>query len=205
MDYKIEIAKKLNEITNIDVNELASFLEIPPDTTLGDYAFPCFKLAKELKKAPPMIANEIKEKLKPDEVIEKINVVGGYLNIFVNKEGFVKSVISEALEKGEDFGKSNIGNGKTIVIDYSSPNVAKNFHVGHLRTTIIGNSINNIYRKLGYNVVRINHLGDWGTQFGKLIVAYKKWGSKEAIEKNGISELMKIYVNSMMKQNMMTV
>ena len=169
MDYKIEIAKKLNEITNIDVNELASFLEIPPDTTLGDYAFPCFKLAKELKKAPTVIANEIKEKLKPDEVIEKINVVGGYLNIFVNKEGFVKSVISEALEKGEDFGKSSIGNGKTIVIDYSSPNIAKPFHIGHLRTTVIGGALYKMYKFLGYNVVGINHLGDWGMGVCKTI------------------------------------
>lgn len=194
MDYKIEIAKKLNEITNIDVNELASFLEIPPDTTLGDYAFPCFKLAKELKKAPPMIANEIKEKLKLDEVIEKINVVGGYLNIFVNKEGFVKSVISEALEKGEDFGKSNIGNGKTIVIDYSSPNIAKPFHIGHLRTTVIGGALYKMYKFLGYNVVGINHLGDWGMGVCKTIAGYEMWKDEYDFSVDPIKSILAIYV-----------
>ena len=161
MDYKIEIAKKLNEITNIDVYELESYIEIPKDASLGDYAFPCFKLAKELKKAPAIIANEIKEKLNKDEVIEEVNVVGGYLNIFVNKVSFVKSVLEEAMEKGCDFGKSDVGKGKNIVIDYSSPNIAKPFHIGHLRTTVIGGALYKMYKFLGYNVIGINHLGDY--------------------------------------------
>ena len=160
---------------------------------MGDFAFPCFKLAKTFRKAPPMIAKELSEKIEKPDFLSEIKVMGGYLNFFVDKSQYAKMIVDTYLNS-ESYGSSDEGNGKTICIDYSSPNVAKNFHVGHLRTTIIGNSINNIYKKLGYEVVRINHLGDWGTQFGKLIVAYKRWGSKEAIEQNGISELMKIYV-----------
>ena len=180
-------------IDGLSKEEIAAAIEIPPKSDMGDFAFPCFKLAKVYRKAPPMIAQELQSKIEQPDFLSEIRVVGGYLNFFVDKSQFSKQIVDNYL-KATDFGSSTEGNGKTICIDYSSPNVAKNFHVGHLRTTIIGNSINNIYRKLGYNVVRINHLGDWGTQFGKLIVAYKKWGSKEAIEKNGISELMKIYV-----------
>lgn len=180
-------------IDGLSKEEIAAAIEIPPKSDMGDFAFPCFKLAKVYRKAPPMIAQELQSKIEQPDFLSEIRVVGGYLNFFVDKSQFSKQIVDNYLN-ATDFGSSTEGNGKTICIDYSSPNVAKNFHVGHLRTTIIGNSINNIYRKLGYNVVRINHLGDWGTQFGKLIVAYKKWGSKEAIEKNGISELMKIYV-----------
>ena len=180
-------------IDGLSKEEIAAAIEIPPKSDMGDFAFPCFKLAKVYRKAPPMIAQELQSKIEQPDFLSEIRVVGGYLNFFVDKSQFSKQIVDNYLN-ANDFGSSTEGNGKTICIDYSSPNVAKNFHVGHLRTTIIGNSINNIYRKLGYNVVRINHLGDWGTQFGKLIVAYKKWGSKEAIEKNGISELMKIYV-----------
>lgn len=180
-------------IDGLSKEEIAAAIEIPPKSDMGDFAFPCFKLAKVYRKAPPMIAQELQSKIEQPDFLSEIRVVGGYLNFFVDKSQFSKQIVDNYLN-ATDFGSSTEGNDKTICIDYSSPNVAKNFHVGHLRTTIIGNSINNIYRKLGYNVVRINHLGDWGTQFGKLIVAYKKWGSKEAIEKNGISELMKIYV-----------
>lgn len=180
-------------IDGLSKEEIAAAIEIPPKSDMGDFAFPCFKLAKVYRKAPPMIAQELQSKIEQPDFLSEIRVVGGYLNFFVDKSQFSKQIVDNYLN-ATDFGSSTEGNGKTICIDYSSPNVAKNFHVGHLRTTIIGNSINNIYRNLGYNVVRINHLGDWGTQFGKLIVAYKKWGSKEAIEKNGISELMKIYV-----------
>ena len=140
-----------------------------------------------------MIAQDLKEKIGTADFLNKIDVQGGYLNFFIDKEKFAQQII-EDYRNAKEYGSSTEGNGQTICIDYSSPNVAKNFHVGHLRTTIIGNSLHKIFKKLGYNVVRINHLGDWGTQFGKLIVAYKKWGSKEAVEQDGISELMSIYV-----------
>ena len=180
-------------IDALTADELDSIIEIPPKSDMGDFAFPCFRLAKVFRKAPPMIAKELEEKIEKPDFLDRIEVQGGYLNFFVDKSLFAKQIVENYLNS-DNYGGSKEGEGKTICIDYSSPNVAKNFHVGHLRTTIIGNSLNNIYKKLGYNVVRINHLGDWGTQFGKLIVAYKKWGSKEAIEENGISELMNIYV-----------
>ena len=185
------LAENIEELSREDI-ELS--LEIPKKSNMGDYAFPCFRLAKVFRKAPNIIAQDIKEKIDSKEysVIEKVENVGGYINFFMAQVEYAKNLV-ETISK-ENFGGSEEGDGKTICIDYSSPNVAKNFHVGHLRTTIIGNSIYKIYSKLGYHVERINHLGDWGTQFGKLIVAYKKWGSQEEVEKNGISELMKIYV-----------
>lgn len=181
-----------NNVEGIEMSDIIASIEIPPRPDMGDFAFPCFRLAKVLRKAPNMIAADIKEAIGDVDFIEKIDVAGAYLNFYIKKDVFVKTMIEAANTDG--FGKSDIGKGQTICIDYSSPNVAKNFHVGHLRTTIIGNSLYKIHSKLGYNVVRINHLGDWGTQFGKLIVAYKAWGSKEAVEKDGISELMKLYV-----------
>lgn len=181
-------------IQELEKEEIASALEIPKKSDMGDFAFPCFKLAKVYRKAPNMIAEDLKKKIleKNYDIFSKVENVGGYINFFFAKEEFAKQLVKTI--GVEDFGASDEGEGKTICIDYSSPNVAKNFHVGHLRTTIIGNSLYKIYSKLGYHVERINHLGDWGTQFGKLIVAYKRWGSKEAVEKNGIAELMKIYV-----------
>ena len=182
--------------SNIDVlssEDISQLIEIPPKPEMGDFAFPCFRLAKSYHKAPPVIAQELKEAIGEQSFLSEIKVVGGYLNFYVNKAQYAKQIIDKYLTS-KDYGSSDCGNGKTVCIDYSSPNVAKNFHVGHLRTTIIGNSLYKIYSKLGYQVVRINHLGDWGTQFGKLIVAYKKWGSQEAVEKNGIQELMDIYV-----------
>ncbi len=181
-------------IHELDKEEIASALEIPKKTDMGDFAFPCFKLAKIYRKAPNMIAEDLTKKILENnyDIFAKVENVGGYINFFFAKEQFAKQLVKTI--EVEDFGASDEGEGKTICIDYSSPNVAKNFHVGHLRTTIIGNSLYKIYSKLGYHVERINHLGDWGTQFGKLIVAYKRWGSKKAVEKNGISELMKIYV-----------
>lgn len=185
------LADNLTELTK---EEIAEALEVPKKADMGDYAFPCFRLAKIYRKAPNLIAQDLKEKIDAGsyEIFSKIENVGGYINFFFDKEQFAKQIVDTISE--ENFGSSDIGEGKTICIDYSSPNVAKNFHVGHLRTTIIGNSLYKIYSKLGYHVERINHLGDWGTQFGKLIVAYKNWGSKEEVEKNGIAELMKIYV-----------
>lgn len=179
-------------VEGLSAEDISSLIEIPPKPEMGDFAFPCFRLAKTMRKAPQMIAADIKEAIGKVDFLEDIQVQGAYLNFFVDKKVFVKSMIEAAIQ--DDFGSSSIGNNKTICIDYSSPNVAKNFHVGHLRTTIIGNSLYKIYSKLGYNVIRINHLGDWGTQFGKLIVAYKAWGSEEAVKKDGISELMKLYV-----------
>jgi arginyl-tRNA synthetase len=189
---KEQIIDIISKAAELDKETVAGILEIPPKADMGDFAFPCFQLAKTLRKAPPMIAADIAEKIGQPDIIDRLEVKGAYLNFFLKKEMFVKSMMDKATV--ENFGGSDIGSGKTICIDYSSPNVAKNFHVGHLRTTIIGNSLYKIYSKLGYKVERINHLGDWGTQFGKLIVAYKAWGSKEAVEKDGVAELMRLYV-----------
>lgn len=190
---KEKIAKLISKyVEGVDISDIMASIEIPPRPDMGDFAFPCFRLAKVMHKAPNMIAADIKDQIGDIDFIEKIEVAGAYLNFYIKKEIFVRTMIEAA--NSDNFGSSDMGEGKTICIDYSSPNVAKNFHVGHLRTTIIGNSLYKIHSKLGYNVVRINHLGDWGTQFGKLIVAYKSWGSKEAVEKDGISELMKLYV-----------
>lgn len=180
------------QVDGMSAEEISTYIEIPPKPELGDFAFPCFRLAKSMHKAPNLIAADIKAGIGDVDFLEKIDVQGAYLNFFVKKEIFVKTMIDAALQ--DNFGGSDEGNGKVICIDYSSPNVAKNFHVGHLRTTIIGNSLYKIYSKLGYQVIRINHLGDWGTQFGKLIVAYKNWGSKDAVEKDGVAELMRLYV-----------
>ncbi len=190
---KEKIAELISKnIEGVDAADIIASIEIPPRPDMGDYAFPCFRLAKVMRKAPNIIASDIKEQIGDVDFIEKIDVAGAYLNFYIKKDIFVKSMIETA--NSDNFGCSDMGEGHTICIDYSSPNVAKNFHVGHLRTTIIGNSLYKIYSKLGYKVIRINHLGDWGTQFGKLIVAYKAWGSKEAVETDGIAELMKLYV-----------
>lgn len=189
---KEQIIDLIAAATDLDKETINGILEIPPKADMGDFAFPCFHLAKTLHKAPPFIAADIAEKIGETDILDKLEVKGAYLNFFLKKEIFVKSMMENAGMEG--FGSSTAGEGKTICIDYSSPNVAKNFHVGHLRTTIIGNSLYKIYNKLGYKVERINHLGDWGTQFGKLIVAYKAWGNKEAVEKDGVAELMRLYV-----------
>lgn len=190
---KNKIIDVLNEhIDCLQKNEIEKLIEIPPKPELGDFSFPCFQLAKQYHKAPQIIASELAEKIGLPDFLTEIKTQGAYLNFYVNKVEYIKEIITNA--SVQNYGSSTEGEGKTICIDYSSPNVAKNFHVGHLRTTIIGNSLYKIFTKLGYKVERINHLGDWGTQFGKLIVAYKKWGNKEAIEKNGVLELMNIYV-----------
>lgn len=181
-----------DSIKELDRETVSRILEIPPQEDMGDFAFPCFQLTKIFRKAPNIIAQEVAEKIKKTDFVSKTAAMGPYVNFFIDRTMFVSEMLKQV--SVDNYGSSEIGCGKTICIDYSSPNVAKNFHVGHLRTTLIGNSIYRIYKKLGYRVERINHLGDWGTQFGKLIVAYKKWGSKEAVEQNGISELMKIYV-----------
>ncbi len=187
-----KVAELLEEISYEKIYEL---IEVPADEKMGDYAIPCFALAKLWRKNPATIAAELKESLEPYVLelgIERLENVGGYCNIFVDRAKYVEAIMLQIQQ--ENLGVSKTGQGKMICMDYSSPNIAKNFHVGHLRTTIIGNSLYKLHEKLGYQVMRINHLGDWGTQFGKLIVAYKNWSSKEAVEENGIEELMRIYV-----------
>lgn len=194
MDFKLEVAGLLAKATELSLDDALSTVEIPGNKAMGDFAFPCFRLAKVFRKAPPMIAQEVAEKLDKPAFIENIQVVGAYINFFVKKGIYAQEILTKVLAEKENYGKSDIGAGKTVVIDYSSPNIAKPFHVGHLRSTVIGNAIYNIYEALGYNCEGVNHLGDWGTQFGKLIVAYHNWGSKEAVESQGIQELMRIYV-----------
>lgn len=194
IDFKQRIAKAVAEVVNIDEKELESYIEIPKDTNNGDYAFPCFRLAKELKKAPPLIANDIREKMSIDgTIIEKVEVVGGYLNFYIYQEQMAKEVLTEIANQDE-YGKSEIGKGKNIVIDYSAPNIAKPFHIGHLRSTVIGGALYNVYQYLGYHTIGINHLGDYGTQFGKLIEGYKLWGKEYNVEEDPINELTKIYI-----------
>ena len=194
IDFKNIIANAIAQVINIDITEIKKSIEKPKGTENGDYAFPCFRLAKTLRKAPQAIATEIKENIKLNEnEITKVEVVDGYLNFFVNKELLAKEVLQE-MSNGEEYGKSTIGKGKNIVIDYSAPNIAKPFHIGHLRSTVIGAALYKIYKYLGYNVIGINHLGDYGTQFGKLIEGYKLWGNEYNIEENPIDELTKIYI-----------
>ena len=193
MDYKIYIAQKLN-IEGVAEKDLASFLEVPPNTDLGDFALPCFKLAKVLRKSPVMIAVDLQNAFQLDDVITNCVAVNGYLNFKVNRKLFAVKTLSTVLEEGESFGSDTLGNGKTICIDYSSINIAKPFHIGHLSTTVIGSALCKIFRFLGYNVVGINHLGDYGTQFGKLIVAFKLWSSKEKVLQDRLTELTRIYV-----------
>ncbi|HOZ54632.1 MAG TPA: arginine--tRNA ligase [Clostridia bacterium] len=193
------LQKEVNftEEFNISINEMQSMIEIPKDPKMGDYAFPCFGLSKQMKKAPQIIAQELKDRIlekQSNDIIENIDVVGGYLNFVINKNIIIKEVINEYEKNKEMFGSSNEGSGQNIIIDYSSPNIAKEFHIGHLRSTVIGGALYNIYKYLGYNCIGINHLGDWGTQFGKLIEGYKRWGTEYNIEKSPVEELTKIYV-----------
>lgn len=193
MNYKETLAKKIADIVNLPANEIEEYIEIPPNSELGDYAFPCFRLAKELKKAPPVIASEIKEKMVLDDVVNKIDVVGGYLNFFIAKDRLVKSTLEDVLNKEDSFGNSNIGKGKTVVIDYSAPNIAKPFHIGHLRSTVIGGALYKIYKALGYKVIGINHLGDWGMGVCKTIAGYEMWKDEYDFSSNPINAISKIY------------
>ena len=194
-DFKIAIANCLKEkIEDLTLEEIVALIEVPPNKEMGDYAFPCFKLAKVFRKAPNMIAAELAETIEAKGEISKVMPLGGYVNFFVNKSQLAESVIKDVLTKKENYGHSDLGQNKAVVIDFSSPNIAKPFHIGHIRTTVIGNALYKIYDSQGYNVVRVNHLGDYGTQFGKLIVAFKLWGNKEAVEANPIPELLKLYI-----------
>lgn len=176
----------------VTAQELESMFTVPPDSEMGDLSFACFKLSKVMRKAPQMIAQSICEQFNCP-AIQKTQAVAGYINFYISDDFRTGVILNDIISKGEDYGKTDIGKGKTMVIDYSSPNIAKPFHIGHLGTTAIGNSIKRIYSYCGYNCIGINHLGDWGTQFGRLIVAYKGWGSKEAIEQQGVKELARIY------------
>lgn len=195
MDFKNEIAVILdNQLDNLSMEDILSLLEIPPNVDMGDYAFPCFRLAKEFRKAPNQIAQELAEKLEKPEFVGDIKNLGGYVNFFLNKDVWVRDVIGKCITQGEDFGKTGYGQNRTTIIEYSSPNIAKPFHIGHIRTTVIGHSLHRLYKFMGFNTIAINHLGDYGTQFGKLIVAYKAWGNREIIEKDPINELLKLYI-----------
>ena len=195
IDFKDKIAEEISKVLELTKEYLKEYIEIPKDTKMGYYALPCFKLAKEMKKSPVIIANEIKEKIEmPNKYISKIEAVNGFLNIFINNEMLIENVLDEMESKKENYGSSNIGNGKNIIVEYSSPNIAKPFHVGHLRTTVIGRALYNMYKFLGYNTIGINHLGDWGTQFGKLIEGYKRFGNEYDLEENPIDKLTEIYV-----------
>ena len=194
-DFKIAIANCLKEkIEDLTLEEIVALIEVPPNKEMGDFAFPCFKLAKVFRKAPNMIAADLAENIEAKGAISKVMPLGGYVNFFVNKSQLAETVINDVLTKKEKYGHTDLGQDKAVVIDFSSPNIAKPFHIGHIRTTVIGNALYKIYDSQGYNVVRVNHLGDYGTQFGKLIVAFKLWGSKEAVEANPIPELLKLYV-----------
>lgn len=197
MDYKDLIASNLSDCTGLDKAQVLGLIEIPPKLELGDYAFPCFVLAKTLHKAPPMIANELKESpelIKGFDGAVTVDTAGPYINFRIDKGLLARNVVSEIIEAGDQYGNKNIGEGKNVIIEFSSPNIAKPFHVGHAFTTILGNSLSNIYSRLGYNVIRFNHLGDYGTQFGKLITAYRLWGDEQAMQDNPIDELTRIYV-----------
>lgn len=198
-NFKRNVSEKILETVkanfvdaSITSEDLASMLEYPPDTTMGDLALPCFKLSKTLRRSPVQIAQIIAQGLS-DPSIKKAEAVNGYLNISISDD-YLIGVCHQVLDKGDKYGSATFGDGKTVVLDYSSPNVAKPFHIGHLGTTVIGHSLKKLHEFVGYNCVGINYLGDWGTQFGKMIVAYKKWGDREAINAGGIDKLVELYV-----------
>ncbi len=194
ISYKEKIADILApQIEGLDKEEIMSMIETPADSKMGDYAFPCFKLAKILRKAPPLIAKTIAEAVKEEDIFSDVQNVNAYVNMFISREAFADAVVSEVVAKKDDYGRSDMGQGKKVIVEYSSPNIAKPFHIGHIRSTVIGNSIYKIYDFLGYDTVRINHLGDYGTQFGKMICAYRRWGNKEDVIREPIKSLLSYY------------
>lgn len=188
----VELIKK--HVEELTLEEINNLIEVPPSYDMGDYAFPVFSLAKTYRKAPNIIAEELSNKIYSDENFEKVENKAAYLNFFINKDKLTETVLNEIVDKGNTFGSSDLGQGKTVIVEYSSPNIAKPFHIGHIRTTVIGNSLYKIYKFLGFDTVSINHLGDYGTQFGQLISGYKRWGNREVIESDPINELLKLYV-----------
>jgi arginyl-tRNA synthetase len=205
MDFKAAIAdqilKALGE-SPLTADEIAGFLEVPPDTKMGDYAFPCFKLSKALRKSPIMISDQLAAAISAG-FLSRVESVKGYLNFFIDRATYAREIVDEVMEKGQKYGADDSGAGRTITIDYSSINIAKRFHIGHLSTTMIGASLKRIYEFFGYKVVGINHLGDWGTQFGKMIAAYKRWGDHDTVARGGVDEMVKLYVrfNAEAKEN----
>ena len=193
MDYKKYIADKIN-VAGVGSDEIASSITLPPNSQMGDYALPCFKFAKVLRKSPVAIAEALAADIIPDDVISEVTAVNGYVNFRINKDGLSREVIQKIFEEWQNYGGSSVGAGKTVCIDYSSVNIAKPFHIGHLSTTVIGSSLYKIFKFLGYNAVGINHLGDYGTQFGKLISAYKHWGNRDEVQNGGIHAINDLYV-----------
>ena len=195
INFKEEVIKLIeSQVDSLEREEIDSLIEVPPSFDMGDYAFPVFKLAKSFRKAPNMIAEELAGKFGEVDYFEKIQSAGPYLNFFINKDKLTQTTLEAIKNQREMYGSSDIGEGKKVIVEFSSPNIAKPFHIGHIRTTVIGNSLYKIYKFLGFDAVAINHLGDYGTQFGMLISAYKKWGDREEIEKEPIKELLKLYV-----------
>lgn len=194
IDFKKEIAEIIaKNLEGLTEDEIKSMIEIPQDQFMGDYAFPCFRLAKTMRKAPNLIAAELAEKLQGEKLFSEVSPVNAYVNMFVSREEMMKSTVSEVLEEKENFGRSDIGGNKKVIVEFSSPNIAKPFHIGHIRSTVIGNSLSKIYDALGYDVFKINHLGDYGTQFGKMICAYRRWGNREDVINSPIKTLLGYY------------
>lgn len=193
MDYKKYIADKIN-VAGVGSDEIASSITLPPNSQMGDYALPCFKFAKVLRKSPVAIAEALAADIISDDVISEVTAVNGYVNFRINKDGLSREVIQKISDEWQNYGGSSVGAGKTVCIDYSSVNIAKPFHIGHLSTTVIGSSLYKIFKFLGYNAVGINHLGDYGTQFGKLISAYKHWGNRDEVQNGGIHAINDLYV-----------
>lgn len=195
INFKSEIAKILGkEIEGLSLEDLYLLLEIPQDEGMGDYALPCFKLAKEFRKAPNVIAEEIKEKISKEGLFMKVEAVSGYVNMFIDRKYYTVNVLGDAIEEGLFEKGPDIGKNRRVLVEYSSPNIAKPFHIGHIRSTVIGHSIYKIYHYLGYDALRLNHLGDYGTQFGKMIVAYRNWGNKDDVINSPIETLLSYYV-----------
>ncbi len=194
MNFKLEIAKKISELVDMELDSVIGLIEIPPQGNMGDYAFPCFQLAKVMRKSPNMIAAELSGKVQSDSIVEKAEAAGGYLNFFVNKTEYIKQTVNEVLTQGDKFGSNDDGKGKTVLVEFSSPNIAKPFHIGHLVNTLTGNAIEKIFKHQGYETVKINHIGDYGTNFGKQICAFKRWGNDEQLEKAPIDELLRVYI-----------
>ena len=189
----VEKVHAINADAALLAEDVAAMLEYPPDANMGDLAFPCFKLSRVLRRAPVQIAQAIAEDFA-DETVSRVDAVNGYLNITLSNEYLASKIVPEILDKKDRYGAQDFGQGKMVVLDYSSPNVAKPFHIGHLGTTVIGHSLRRLHEFAGYQCYGINYLGDWGTQFGKLIVAYRKWGSREAVIEGGIDKLVELYV-----------